>query len=111
MNEIEKICDTWSFKKKENNTTLDELYSKIKNIDFSGPIKAFTSRLSEIDCEFSKSEEVSGSICFYGGVFTSLMYYGYIENIEGLFTFALCYMLIDHFLDDKNITDEEKMRV
>jgi len=108
LDKIEKICETWLFKKNENNATLDEFYEKVKNIDFSGPIKAFTSRLSEIDCEFSKSEQVSGSICFYGGVFTSLLNYGYIENIEGLFTFALCYMLIDHFLDDKNISDEEK---
>jgi len=108
IKEIEKICDTWLFKKNENNATLDEFYNKAKEIDFSGPINAFTSRLATIDWKFTKSEQVSGSICFYGGVFTSLLNYGYIENIEGLFTFALCYMLIDHFLDDNTISDSEK---
>ena len=107
---IEKICKQWLFSKKslENTPTLDYLHTQFKDADFSALILAFTTRLKTVPCEFSKSEQVSGSICFFGGVFTSLLNYGYIENIEGLFTFALCYMLIDHFLDDKNISDEEK---
>lgn len=104
--EIIKICDKWILKK--DFPDLDKLYKEIKEVDFNPLIKAFTSRLEKIPCNFSKSEQVSGSICFFGGVFTSLLYYGYIEEMEGLFTFALCYMLIDHFLDDDKISIEEK---
>ena len=108
---VKEICNTWLFTKHmiDKSETLDSLYFKVKDVDFTPIIKAFTSRLYTIPCKFSKSEQVSGSICFFGGVFTSLLNYGYIEEIEGLFTFALCYMLIDHFLDNKDISDLEKM--
>ena len=105
---MEKVLEKWLFPKNTPNVTLDTLYLQLKNNDFTPVIKAFTDRLETIPYSFSKSEQVSGSICFFGGVFTSLLNYGYIENIEGLFTFALCYMLIDHFLDDNTINPEEK---
>lgn len=105
---METVCDTWLFKNKESNVTLNQLYLKARRLDFTPLIKAFTDRLDTIPIKFSKSEEVSGSICFYGGVFISLLNYGYIEEIEGLFTFALCYMLIDHFVDDDKIDNQEK---
>src|SRR5579871_5378508 len=92
--EIEQICEKWMFRKDkiENFPDLNTLYFYLKNIDFTSIIKAFTSRLDKIPYKFSKSEQVSGSVCFFGGVMTSLLNYGYIEQIEGLFTFALCYM-------------------
>ena len=105
---MEKVLNKWLFPKNTSNITLDTLYLQLKCIDFTPVIKAFTDRLETIPCSFSKSEQVSGSICFFGGVFTSLLNYGYIEEMEGLFTFALCYMLIDHFLDDNTISSEEK---
>ena len=105
---MEDVLKKWLFLKNESNLTLDTLYLQLKHLDFTPIIKAFTDRLETIPCSFSKSEQVSGSICFFGGVFTSLLNYGYIEEIEGLFTFALCYMLIDHFLDDNTISSEEK---
>ena len=105
---LKQICDTWAIRKDTNAPSLDTFYYMTKDLDFSPLIYAFTSRLKEIPCSFSKSEQVSGSICFFGGIFTSLLHYGYIEEIEGLFTFALCYMLIDHFLDDNQISPEEK---
>jgi len=105
---MEKVLEKWLFPKNTPNVTLDALYLQLKNNDFTPVIKAFTDRLETIPYSFSKSEQVSGSICFFGGVFTSLLNYGYIENIDGLFTFALCYMLIDHFLDDNTINAEEK---
>lgn len=108
MDKIEKVLEKWLFPKNTPNITLETLYLQIKNLDFTPIIKAFTDRLETIPYSFSKSEQVSGSICFFGGVFTSLLNYGYIENIEGLFTFALCYMLIDHYLDDNTINQEEK---
>jgi len=104
--EVIRILDKWIIRK--DFPDLDKLYIGLKEIDFNPIIKAFTTRLDKINCNFSKSEQVSGSICFYGGVITSLLHYGYIEEIEGLFTFALCYMLIDHFLDDNTISIQEK---
>ena len=106
--EIIQICDKWIIKK--DFPDLDKLYIELKEVDFSPLIKAFTSRLDTISCKFSKSEQVSGSVCFFGGVITSLLHYGFIEELEGLFTFALCYMLIDHYLDDNTISAEEKKK-
>lgn len=107
--EIENICQRWLFRKHEIN--FDSIYLFCKEINFASPINCFTSRLEKIPYSFTKSETVSGSICFYGGVFTSLLNTGKVEEIEGLFTFALCYMLIDHFLDDIDNSDEEKAKV
>ena len=107
---MEKVLEKWLFPKNTPNVTLDALYLHFKTMNFTPIIKAFTDRLQNVDYKFSKSEQVSGSICFFGGVFTSLLNYGYIENIEGLFTFALCYMLIDHFLDDDTISEAEKTK-
>ena len=108
LQEIKSICDTWLFSNNIKNKNTNLLYEYCKGIDFNPVIKAFTSRLQTINWKFSKSEEVSGSICFFGGVVTSLLNYGYIKEIEGLFTFAVCYMLIDHFLDNTENTDIEK---
>ena len=108
LQEIEKICEKWMFRKDIKTPDLETLYNLLKNIDFTPLVKAFTKRLETIPCKFSPSEEVSGSVCFFGGVVTSLLNYGYIQEIEGLFTFALCYMLIDHFLDDNTIDAKEK---
>lgn len=106
--EIIGICDKWILKK--DFPDLDKLYRELKEVDFSPLIKAFTDRLAPISCKFSKSEQVSGAVCFFGGVITSLLHYGFIEELEGLFTFALCYMLIDHYLDDNTISAEEKKK-
>lgn len=125
INYLDKICNKWLFSNNcdnskhnsknnsENNknfVNFEKIYSFLKNIDFTSPINFFTSRLSNIPYKFKESEIVSGSICFYGGVFTSLLNTGKVEQIEGLFTFAVCYMLIDHFLDDINNTEEEKSK-
>lgn len=112
LNEIEIICNKWLWSKSDNlnSTRLNILYDYFKKADFTSVIKAFSDRLKTVPWKFSKSEEVSGSICFFGGVMTSILNYGYIEEIEGLFTFAVCYMLIDHFLDNSEITNEDKVK-
>jgi hypothetical protein len=107
---IEKIFQKWLFSEKQHKS-LEEIYLGISQIDFSGLINAFVKRLSEINYSFTKSEQVSGAICFYGSVFVSLLNTGKIEQIEHLFTFALCYMLVDHFLDDKNNTEKTKLEI
>ena len=110
--ELEEICEKWMIRKDKIETfpDLNTLYFYLKMLDFTPIIKAFTTRLEKVPCKFSRSEQVSGSVCFFGGVITSILNYGYIEEIEGLFTFALCYMLIDHFLDDNTISMEEKTK-
>jgi len=112
LKEIETICNKWLCPKDDNlkPKKLNILYDSLKTTDFTPVVKAFTDRLRTIPWKFSKSEEVSGSICFFGGVMTSVLNYGYIEEIEGLFTFAVCYMLIDHFLDNSEINDVDKIK-
>jgi hypothetical protein len=104
--EISRVYEKWGLRKGIHLNNLDEL----EKIDFSPVINAFVKRLETIPCKFSHSEEVSGAVCFFGGVVTSLLNFGYIEEIEGLFTFALCYMLIDHYLDDNTISAIEKKK-
>lgn len=108
LNEIEDICNKWLIPNINFDSRLNEIYKSLKDTNFNSIINSFTLRLKEIDYEFTESEKVSGSICFFGSVFTSLLNTGKIEEIEGLFTFALCYMLIDHFLDDVKNTNKEK---
>ena len=106
LKEISEIYEKWGLKRGiylENSSVFEK-------IDFSPLIDAFTTRLKTISCKFSHSEEVSGAICYFGGITTSLLHFGYVEEIEGLFTFALCYMLIDHYLDDNNISEDEKKK-
>ena len=108
LKEVSRVYERWGLRKGIHFG--EENISKFEKIDFSPVINAFVKRLETIPCKFSHSEEVSGSVCFFGGVVTSLLNFGYIEEIEGLFTFALCYMLIDHYLDDNTISDEEKKK-
>lgn len=114
MNKIEfvKGCiNKWCIPKDvkdRGNMGLDKLYESLETLDFSPLIKAFRNRLNDINYNFSKSEQVSGAVCFFGGIFTSVSYYGNVKNIEELFTFALCYMLVDHYLDNSNICFKEK---
>lgn len=104
--ELERICNQWLFNPKEG--SLEKIYEGLAEIDFSSAVNAFVKRLNDVNYKFTKTEQVSGAICFYGSVFVSLLTTGKIEQIEHLFTFALCYMLVDHFLDDKNNTEEDK---
>lgn len=110
LGEIKTICDKWLWRKNDEivNKNMDTLFNYCKLLNFHSIINAYKTRLEKIPWKFTKSEEVSGSICFFGGVVTSLLNYGHIKEIEGLFTFAVCYMLIDHFLDDEKNTKEEK---
>ncbi len=103
------IFKKWAIPKNDK-IEFEKFYLYYKNADFTPLIKAFVERLKEVPFEFTKSEQVSGSICFFGGVFTSLLNFGYIVEIEGLFTFALCYMLVDHYLDNKDISSDEKKK-
>lgn len=111
LDEIDGICSKWLITNSNLDSKLESIYQALIQIDFSSAINAFTKRLEKVPYQFTKYEMVSGSICFFGGVFTSLLNTGKIEEIEGLFTFALCYMLIDHFLDDIKNSDSDKTKI
>lgn len=114
LGEIKNMCENWlvpNIKDDIPNTLMSQLeilYDLLAEIDFSPIVKAFSDRLKKVEYNFTKEEELSGSIVFMGGIITSLLHFGYITDLEGLFTFALTYLLIDHFLDDVNIGKLEK---
>ncbi len=114
LQEIREICEKWLIPNIRNDISdslmndLEELYQLLEKIDFTPIVKAFSDRLDNIEYDFTQEEEISGSIVFMGGIITSLLHYGYISDLEGLFTFALTYLLIDHFLDNDNIPKTEK---
>ena len=117
LDEISKICQNWlvpnineDFPDKTLMENLEDLYGVLVQIDFSPIVKAFSDRLGKIEYNFTEEEELSGSIVFMGGIITSLLHFGYITDLEGLFTFALTYLLIDHFLDDDTISKVEKYK-
>jgi len=108
--DIASILERWMFNKNNPVDTylLEMIQLVFGNFCYDDFVTAFTSRLKEIDYPFTESEKVSGSGCFYGGMITSILHFGYVKNIEGLFTFSLCYMLVDNFLDNKDISEESK---
>lgn len=97
--------DTTSF-----NNFLLKLYTLCLGIDFSPGIKQFTQRISKIKYDFTSAAYSSGAVCFYFSMIMSLLQLGYINNIDQLFTFSSCYILIDHFLDDETIPMEIKIK-
>ena len=118
VKEIDKIFENWCFPKEKIKNTgltfwdlLNEVYEKyLKVLNFHPILKEFIERLDEIDWEFMDSEKLSGAVVFFGGVLMSLTHYGCVKDIDGLFMFALGYMLIDNFIDDDNISKESKYK-
>ena len=110
LKNIKDVLKKWAISKYQlqGKTTLNDLYKALSEMDFTPIINSFAKRLNEVSYRFTKSEQVSGSICFFGGVLTSLVNTGKIEEIEGIFTFSLCYMLVDHFLDNIDNSEKEK---
>ena len=108
LSKIDKICSKWLPTNSNLDSKLESIYQALIQIDFSSAITSFTHRMNQVPYTFTKMELTSGSICYFGSIFTSLLNTGKIEEIEGLFTFALCYMLVDHFLDDIKNSDEDK---
>ena len=87
-----------------------KIYTFLLGIDFSSTVNGFHNRIDDIKYNFVNGATESGALCFYGSIIMSLLQLGYINNIESLFTFSSCYILIDHYLDDNTITMIEKTK-
>lgn len=81
------------------------------DMDFSPYLDAFMERIDAVDYEFNDNSLVSGFVCFIGSVLMSLLQQGSVDKLDDLFTFSSCYMLMDHYLDDKDIDKKEKSKL
>ncbi len=105
----------WLLTKEDlQDNTVKTLFNLFKNLDYTvikEKLKTdFTVKLENVDYTFTESEKLSGAVCYYGSLLTSILHFGYVKNKESLFTFSLCYMLIDHYLDNDTICEEEKKK-
>lgn len=106
----EEILKKWMVSKSSlvNNDYIKRLNRKIREIDFGPAVRSFLDRVASIQYTFSDDALTSGGACFFGAVTVSLLQLGSIRNMDELFTFASCYMLLDHFLDDDTVGLIEK---
>ena len=74
------VCSNWFIQSKYMTNFLDDL--DLSFLEISPIWKLFTDKLELFDFEFKKDDITSGSICFYGTCLFSLVYYGYIHNID-----------------------------
>ena len=89
---------------------LSLIYTCLKNMNFTTIKNAFMERVEDLEYDFTPDALTSGAICFFGSMLMSLAQLGYIKNIEELFTLASLYMILDHYIDDINISDLEKAK-
>ena len=90
------------------NRSLVSMYTLNLPILFSPIIREFRKRIKTVTYQFRKGSLVAGAACFVSCCVLSMAQKGYIKNIDALFTFALCYILTDHYLDDNNISKDQK---
>ena len=93
----------------ESRSQLIQLYKLGLATDFSPIFRQFGNRIQDLKYNFLQSVIASGAMCFFASLVMSICQLGYINNIGELFTFAACYILTDHYLDDNKILMEEKM--
>ena len=111
FNQLYYKISTWIPPKNNGNNVsplLLSLYSYLLGVNFDPIVQDYKKRVGVLKKNFTKGPLISGAVCFYGSMLMSLLQLGYINNIEHLFTFASCYMLMDYHLDDPSIPDETK---
>jgi hypothetical protein len=86
------------------------LYNIFLGIDFTPLLKQFGNRLQKIKYNFTESVIASGAMCFLGSLLISFCQVGYVKNIEELFTYAACYILTDHYIDDNTVSKGDKSK-
>ena len=89
---------------------ISKLYSIFLTTDFTEFLNQFKIRLKTINYNFTDGSLPSGAVCFFGSIFMSMAQMGYIGNLEELFTLSACYILLDHYLDDKTVGIEDKVK-
>ena len=93
----------------ESRSQLIQLYKLGLATDFSPIFRQFGNRIQDMKYDFLQSAITSGAMCFFASLVMSICQLGYINNIDELFTFAACYILTDHYLDDNKILMVEKV--
>lgn len=112
MDSLYKKINKWIPSKSDDaksRSTMVQFYVAILGVDLSSFFEEFSERISRIEYDFVESAITSGAMCFFGSLVMSLTQLGYINNIEELFTFAACYILTDHYLDDNTVVMENKV--
>ncbi len=94
---------------KTNDKIISAFYTFLLGINFSPLVNNFNDRIKEINYDFVDGAKESGALCFFGSIIMSLLQLGYINNIDNLFTFSSCYILIDHYIDDDTIEMKDKI--
>jgi hypothetical protein len=89
---------------------LSGLYNFIDNANITPVFDTFNKKINKINYDFVPGSKESGAICFFGSVIMSLLQVGHIRNMESLFTFASCYILIDHYIDNDEISMIDKLQ-
>jgi hypothetical protein len=113
MDSISEKISRWipsKYDDQENRNSLLYLYNISLGVDFLPLFRQFNHRVRKIKYNFTSSSIASGAMCFFGSLLMSFCRIGYVKNIEELFTFAACYILTDHYIDDNNISNENKSR-
>lgn len=87
---------------------LVKFYITMLGVDFSPIVDLFVKRLRKIDYNFIDGATTSGAVCFFGSIAMSMVQLGYVNNIDEMFTLTTCYILIDHYIDNKDITIKSK---
>lgn len=110
MNIISSKIQKWVPAKNgtNSNNLLSEIYYFSLRVDFSSALNHFRNRIKEIKYNFVDGATSSGAVCFFGSIIMSLLQLGYVKNIDELFTFSSCYILLDHYLDDDTISLADK---
>jgi len=94
----------------ESGILLSKIYSMFLGVNLKPLTEQFSSRIQTVKYDFAESALTSGAVCLFGSIGMSLVQLGYVNNIDELFTFASCYMLTDHYLDDNTVSLEQKVK-
>ncbi len=111
MISVREKISKWIPSKSDDNKLKDymiKLYTSFLSVDLSSMFDHFSKRVNKIEYNFVESAITSGAMCFFGSLTMSISQLGCINNIDELFTFAACYILTDHYLDDNTILMKDK---
>ena len=86
------------------------LYTTTLGLNFSPLFRQYNNRIKMLKYDFVESVIASGAMCFFGSLLMSLCQIGRVKNIDDLFTFAACYILTDHYIDDNTISKSDKAK-
>lgn len=92
----------------------DDLLVKLRQYNCDSVIDLFIIKLlphiDAFDLSDSSSEELlsSGLICFCGAILFSMCKFNEVRKLDSIFDLTLLYMLVDHYLDNSKIDEQNK---